>query len=116
MKKRIKTNNLSRARDKRSQMIKSLTNSMIFYEKIKTTPAKSRLVKSFLEKLITKAKSGTIHDRRLITKAIGNEIAVKKLLEVYGPKYLKRDGGYLRATKLANRAGDNSPQVLLEFV
>lgn len=116
MKKRIKKNNLSRARDKRSQMIKSLTNSLIFYEKITTTPAKSRVLKSFVEKLITKAKSNSIHNRRLITEAIGNDIAVKKLLEVYGPKYAKRPGGYLRATKVGNRAGDNAAQVMVEFV
>lgn len=97
-------------------MIKSLTNSLIFYEKIATTPAKSRVLKSFLEKLITKAKTGTLHNRRLIMKAIGNEIACKKLIEVYGPKYVTRPGGYLRATKIENRPGDNAPQVLVEFV
>jgi len=116
MKKRIKVNNLSRARDKRSQMLKSLSNSLIFYEKIKTTPAKSKVVKAMLEKLITKAKRGTLHDRRLIFKGLSNEIATKKLMEVYGPKYKDRKGGYLRTTKVANRHGDNSPQVIMEFV
>ncbi|HPH78479.1 MAG TPA: 50S ribosomal protein L17 [bacterium] len=116
MKKRIKKNNLSRARDKRHQMLKSLANSLIFYEKITTTPAKMRSLKMYLEKLITKAKRGTLHDRRLLIKNLGNEVAVKKMMEVYGPKYQQRPGGYLRATKVANRAGDNAAQVLVEFV
>jgi large subunit ribosomal protein L17 len=116
MKKRIKKNNLSRARDKRHQMLKSLANSLIFYEKIQTTPAKMRSLKVYLEKLITKAKNGSLHDRRLLIKDLGNEIAVKKMMDVYGPKYKERPGGYLRTTKTANRHGDNAEQVIIQFV
>lgn len=116
MKKRIKKNNLGRIRDKRHQMIKSMTNSLVFYERITTTPAKAKVVRSFAEKLITSAKKGSLHDRREILKKISNEIATKKLMEVYGPKYKDRKGGYLRLTKTEPRHGDNSAQVILEFV
>ena len=97
-------------------MIKSLANSLIFYEKVETTTTKSKVLSSFIEKLITRAKKGSLHDRREILKKISNEIATKKLLEVFGPRYLDRKGGYTRITKTRNRANDNAPMALVEFV
>ena len=105
-----------RLKDKRDQMIKSLTNSLIFYDKVETTLAKAKTLRSFAEKLITRSKNASLHNRRLLKSAIGNEIAVKKLLEVFGPKYQDRAGGYLRITKTESRPGDNSPMAIVEFV
>lgn len=116
MLKRVKGKKLGRLKDKRDQLVKSLANSLIFYEKITTTPIKGKVLKSFMDRLITRAKKGTLHDRRLVMAKIGNEIAVKKLFEVFGPKYRERQGGYTRLTKTMNRRGDNSAQVLVEFV
>ena len=116
MKKRVKKRRFGRIKDKRDQMIKSLANSLIFYEKVETTVAKGKTLKPFVEKLISKSKSGSLHDRRTLLKKIGSEIAVKKLIEVYGPKYKDRAGGYLRLTKTRARHGDNAPMAIVEFV
>ncbi len=69
-----------------------------------------------VEKLITTGKENTLHRRRLLIKAISQEPAVKKVLEVLGPRYAKRAGGYIRAMKLQPRQGDGAEQVVLEFV
>lgn len=116
MLKRVKGKKLSRIKDKRDQLIKTLANSLIFHEKIETTLVKGKVVSSFVEKLVSYAKRGTLHDRRLILKKISNEIATKKLMDVFGPKYKERQGGYTRVTKTEPRHGDNAPQVLVEFV
>lgn len=116
MLKRIKGKKLGRLKDKRDQLIKSMANSLIFYEKITTTTVKGKVLKSFMDRLISRAKKGSLHDRRIVLAKIGNEVAVKKLFEVFGPKYIDRQGGYTRLTKTINRHGDNSPQVLVEFV
>lgn len=116
MKKRNKIKQFGRIKDKRDQMIKSLANSLIFYEKIETTETKAKVLKSFVDRLVTYAKKGDLHNRRLILKKIGNEIATKKLIEVYGPKFKDRKGGYTRLIKTRRRAGDNAPLTLIEFV
>jgi len=116
MKKRIKKNLLHRPRDERDQLIKSLANHLIFEERIETTLTKSKVLRSFVERLVNYSKKGSLHSRRLILQKIDNEIAAKKLMEVYGPKYQDRTGGYVRIVKTRNRAGDNAPMALVEFV
>jgi large subunit ribosomal protein L17 len=111
-----KLRKFSRLKDKRDQMMKSLSTSLIFYEKIETTLAKAKSLRPFVEKLISRSKNATLHDRRLLKSAIGNEIAVKKLVEIYGPKYQDRAGGYLRITKTGISAGDSAPTAIVEFV
>lgn len=116
MKKRIKKKLLHRPRDERDQLIKSMANHLIFEERIETTLTKGKVLKSFVERLISYSKKGDLHSRRLILKKIDNEIAAKKLMEIYGPKYQDRSGGCLRVIKTRSRAGDNAPMALVEFV
>jgi len=116
MKKRIKKKLLRRPRDERDQLMKSLANHLIFEERIETTVTKGKVLRSFVERLVNYSKKGDLHGRRLILKKIDNEVAAKKMMEVYGPKYKNRQGGYIRVVKTRNRAGDNAPMALVEFV
>lgn len=97
-------------------MFKGLANSVILYEKIETTEAKAKAAKPFIEKLITISKENTINSRRALNAKLGLKNSVDKLLEVVGPTFKDRPGGYLRITKLPPRAGDAASMVVFEFV
>jgi len=107
---------LSRDKDSRRALLKNLAENLILYEKISTTEAKAKAVRSFAERLITKSKNDTLANRRYLIKHLQAEKSVKKLLEVIGPRYKDRSGGYTRIIKLKNRQGDNAPLVQIELV
>ncbi len=100
--------------DHRRKLLRSLASSAILYERIETSYANARAVKPYLEKLITRAKENSLHNRRLLLAKLSRN-ATAKALEVYGPKYAERNGGYLRLTKLNNPKAGLSKAVL-EFV
>lgn len=100
----------------RRALIKNLAQSLVLYEKIKTTNAKARVTRSYVERLVTIAKNPNLSNRRLLIKRLPTEGAVRKLLEVLGPRYVKRAGGYTRITKLASRQGDRAAMVQIEFI
>lgn len=100
----------------RRALIKNLAQSLVLYEKIKTTIAKARVTRSYVERLVTIAKNPSLANRRLLIKRLPTEGAVRKLLEVLGPRYVKRAGGYTRITKLASRQGDRAAMVQIEFI
>lgn len=91
-------------------------NSMILQEKIETTLAKAKAVKGPLEKLITKAKDPSLQARRALVASLGLENSAAKMIEVIGPKFKNRPGGYLRIVRIGQRKGDMAPLVRLEFV
>ncbi|MBU1039174.1 50S ribosomal protein L17 [Patescibacteria group bacterium] len=107
---------LDRKPDARKALIKNLAASLILYEKIKTTDAKAKVVRSYVERLVTLAKVASLANRRLLLRRLPTEGSVKKLLEVLGPRYQTRPGGYLRITKLGKRQGDAAAIVQIEFV
>jgi large subunit ribosomal protein L17 len=89
---------------------------MVIHEKIETTEAKAKAVRGTVERLVTKAKGGSLHARRQIAAFLPTEIAVRKMMDLIGPKFKERPGGYTRLTKLGPRLGDAAPMVRLEFV
>jgi len=113
---RIFGRKLSRTTNQRKALLRSLANSVILYEKVKTTKAKAKAVKPFLEKLITVSKNDSIFARRTLVAKLGLENSASKLLEVIGPTFKERPGGYLRLTKLSPRSGDSANMVVIEFV
>ncbi len=114
---RIFGKKLGRNTNQRKALVRSLANSVILYEKMTTTKAKAKVVKPYLEKLITTAKQDTLNARRSLIAKLGLQNSVKKLLEVIGPTFKERKGGYLRVTKLGlPRAGDAASMVVIEFV
>lgn len=92
-----------------------LAKNFIEHEKIKTTEAKAKELRPFVEKMLTKARSGELSSRRLIISSLGEKSA-KKLFDEIAPKYKDSKGGYTRIIKLGNRKGDASPMAVIEFV
>lgn len=97
-------------------MLRNLATSIILHESVKTTKAKAKVVKPIVERAITRGKENTIHNRRELMKLLMTEGAVNKVLEVLGPRYATRPGGYTRLTKLGSRQGDGADMVEISFV
>ncbi|MFA6537531.1 MAG: 50S ribosomal protein L17 [Patescibacteria group bacterium] len=100
----------------RKALLKGLSVSLVTRDKIKTTLARAKAVRPVIEKMITRAKSNTLAGRRILLASLGNEKAVKKLIDKVAPKYVERKGGYTRIIKLANRKGDDAPMAIIELV
>lgn len=98
------------------KILANLAKQLIEHGKIKTTDTKAKLLRPYVEKLITKAKRGTLADRRNVAKLLNDNYAVKKLFDEIGPQFSDRDGGYTRIIKLGNRKGDNAPISLIALV
>lgn len=108
---------LSRRKEHRTAMLANLAASIIKHGKVHTTDAKAKEVRPFLERLVTFARRGDLHARRIVLSRLkGDQDAVKKLFGEIGPRYASRPGGYTRILKLGFRQGDNSPMSLIEFV
>jgi len=91
------------------KILSNLAAQLFEHGAIKTTDAKAKLLRPYAEKLITKAKRGTLADRRNVLKLIPNKEVVAYLFNELAPKFEGRDGGYTRIIKLENRKGDNAP-------
>jgi len=83
---------------------------------ITTTEAKAKMLRPYVEKLVTKAKHGGVHKERIVVSRIHDKDAAKILFDEIGPRYADRNGGYLRILKLGPRPGDNAPMARIEFV
>lgn len=106
-----------RTRDIRAALMKSLAFSLIKKGRIKTTEAKAKSLRPFIEKLITIAKKQNLTARRLLlSRLYNNKEAAEKMLKDISPKYAERAGGYTRILKLGRRKSDASKIALIEFV
>lgn len=99
----------------RKQLMKSLANNFFLHEKIKTTEAKAKELRSFAEKMVTKAKNNTVANRRILVKNLTPEIA-KKVFDEVAPRYKERNGGYTRIMKLGPRNSDGANMVIIELI
>lgn len=115
MRKRKKGRKLSRKRDQRKALLKSLAVALILKEKIKTTEAKAKETSSVVEKFITKAKKKDLSSQRYLNRFFAPGI-VKKLLNEIAPKYAERSGGYTRIIKLGQRKSDGAKMAIIELV
>ena len=116
MRHRKTTKTLGRKATARKALLRDLATSVVVYEKIKTTEAKAKAVRPVVERLITKAKKGDLATRRMLLAFFTTEQPVNKLLEVIGPRYKDRHGGYTRITKLGHRQGDGADIAQIELV
>ena len=98
------------------KILANLAKQLIEHGKIKTTDTKAKLLRPYVEKLITKARRGTLADRRNVAKLLNDNYAVAKLFDEIGPQFADRDGGYTRIIKLGNRKGDNAPISMIALV
>ncbi len=107
---------LDRKSSARKGLLRILASQLILYEKIKTTTAKAKALRPFVERLITHSRTGTLADRRYLMKYLTVDNAVKKLLEDIGPRYKGRSGGYTRIIKIGQRQGDAAHVARIELV
>lgn len=115
MRKQKKGRKLKRERDQRRALLKILANSLILHEKIKTTYAKAKELSAFVEKLVTKAKKGSLAQRREVLRFLTRE-NTKKLFEEIAPRYKERQGGYTRIIKLPPRKSDGARMAIIELI
>ena len=116
MRHQVKGKILDRKKEPREMMLRNLAASIIMYEKVKTTEAKAKAVKPFVEKIITISKENNLTSRRRLLSILPQKLAVKKALEVLGKRYENKKGGYTRIVKLICRPGDGAKMVQIELV
>jgi large subunit ribosomal protein L17 len=116
MRHRIAGRSLSRDKDHRRALFRNLITELLRHERIETTEAKAKAVRADVEKMITLAKRGDVHARRLAARTILDPEIVKKLFDKLGPRYKDRRGGYTRMFKVGPRQGDGAPIVIMELV
>lgn len=123
---------LGRTSSQRKAMLRDLTTDLIINERIETTEARAKELRSTTEKMITLGKRGDLHARRQAAAFVRNELvearldesgenviqesALQKLFNDLGPRYADRQGGYTRILKKGQRRGDAAPMVIIEFV
>ncbi|MFA6840128.1 MAG: 50S ribosomal protein L17 [Sphaerochaetaceae bacterium] len=116
MKHKIGFNALSRTTSQRKALKRNMVTSLFRYERIETTKAKALEVRKLAEKMITRAKVDSVHNRRMIARDIKDEAVLAKLFTEIGPMFAERKGGYTRILKTGNRLGDAAEMVILELV
>jgi large subunit ribosomal protein L17 len=107
---------LDRERDQRRALIKGLADSLVKYESIETTLPKAKEVVPYVEKLITKAKKGDLHNRRQVLSGLQTVASAHKLVDEIAPKLSGRASGHLRIVKTGLRRGDNAQLARVSFV
>jgi len=107
---------LGRTTSHRHALFANMAASLIKHEQIVTTLPKAKELRPFVEKLVTLAKKGDLHARRIAISRVRDVDQVGKLFATLGPRYKGRNGGYLRVLKAGFRHGDNAPMAVIEFV
>lgn len=107
---------LNRSTSHRRAMFRNMATALFRYERIQTTHAKAKALRPFAEKLITLAKRGDLHARRLAARDVQDHDVLQKLFDDIGKRFENRPGGYTRILKVGPRPGDNAPIALIELV
>jgi len=111
-----KINHLGRQSSHRKAMMANMATSLIIHKRIKTTLAKAKALRTYVEPLITKSKEDTTHQRRMVFSYLKNKEAVTELFREIAPKIADRPGGYTRILKLGFRQGDAAEMCFIELV
>jgi large subunit ribosomal protein L17 len=111
-----KLRRFNRTAEHRKAMFANMAQALIKHEQIITTLPKAKDLRPVVEKLVTLGKRGDLHARRQAISRLRDADLVKKLIDVIGPRYKTRNGGYLRVMKAGFRPGDNAPLAVIEFV
>jgi len=113
---RKKGRKLSRTSSHRKATLRNMVTSLFRHERIETTTAKAKELRPYAERLITLARRGDLHSRRLARQKIEDREVLGKLFDDIAPRYMERPGGYTRILKLGNRKGDAAEMSLIELV
>ena len=115
MRHKVSGKKLGRDIKRRKALFKNLITSFISHGEIKTTEAKAKAVKGLVDKLMTKAKKGTLHTKRQVLSFLAQKQPVEKLFKEIAPRFKNRQSGFTRTIKLGPRRGDNALMVLMEW-
>lgn len=116
MRHRKKGRHLNRTAEHRSLMLRNMATSLFKHGRIETTVAKAKELRQYAEPLITRAKKGDLHARRVVARKIHDDEALTRLFEEIGPRYAERPGGYTRVIKVGHRPGDAADLAIIELV
>lgn len=111
-----KINHLSRTQAHRAAMLSNMASSLILHKRIETTVAKARALRTYVEPLITKSKTDSTHQRRVVFSYLQNKEAVTELFREVSQKVATRNGGYTRILKVGRRLGDGAEMAMMELV
>lgn len=113
---RIGYNRLGRKSSHRKSLHRNMVTSLIKHERIETTKAKAREIRRTAEKLVTRAKIDSVHNRRIVSKTVQEKDALNRLFTEVAPRFVERPGGYTRILKTGYRKNDAAEMVILEFL
>lgn len=116
MRHRVFGRKLNRRTNHRKALFKNLIVGLVTHNKLQTTEAKAKAIQGLIDKLVTRAKQGTLPARRLLAAFLHSKSAVNKLVDEIAPRLKNRTSGYTRITRLGNRSGDDAMMVKVEFV
>ena len=116
MRHRTSFRKLSRTASHRKALMRSMVTSLFRHERIRTTQAKAKEVRRVAEKMITRGKADSVHNRRIVARDVQDKFVLNKLFGEIGPRFVARPGGYTRILKIGRREGDAAEMVLLELV
>ncbi len=116
MKHRVGFNRLGRKPAHRKALHRNMVTSLFRHERIRTTKAKAREIRRTAEKMITRAKVDSVHNRRMVGRDVKDQEILAKLFVDIAPRFVSRPGGYTRMLKIGRRSGDASEMVILELV
>ena len=116
MRHRAKGRQLSRTSEHRKALLRNMAISLFMHERIVTTTAKAKELRPFAERLITMARRGDLHARRLAQRKIQDREALTRLFAEIGPRFAGRPGGYTRILKLGHRVGDGAETARIELL
>ena len=116
MRHRAKGRQLSRTSEHRKAMLRNMAASLFTHERIVTTTAKAKELRPFAERLITLARRGDLHARRLVERKIQDREVLGRLFSEIGPRFAGRPGGYTRILRLAHRVGDGADTARIELL
>ena len=116
MRHRLSGRKLSRPTAHRMSMLRNAVTELLRHETIRTTEPKAREIRRLAEKIITRGKKGTLHQRRQAAAFLTDQRMVRKLFEELGPRFEGRAGGYTRLAKVGQRKGDAAPIAIIELL
>ena len=116
MRHRLSGRKLSRPTAHRMAMLRGTVTDLLRHESVRTTEAKAREIRRLAERMITRGKKGTLHQRRQVAAFLTDDRVVRKLFDDLGPRYEGRPGGYTRMMKLGRRKGDAAPMAIVELL
>jgi large subunit ribosomal protein L17 len=111
-----KFNHLGRTASHRAALLSNMASSLILHKRIETTVAKAKELRKYIEPMITKSKTDSTNNRRVVFSYLQNKDAIKELFSIVSEKVANRPGGYTRIIKLGNRLGDNAEMCFIELV